>query len=75
MHGSDDVGVLQWSCSLDLSEAGPMSPEQVAHVMGVTRDQLRQIEAEAIVNARRAGIEWGELDFADDADEHAVLEP
>lgn len=48
------------SCSLDLAEDGPRTLDQVAILLGMSRERVRQIEEEALVQIRR---DWhaGEL--------------
>lgn len=45
------------SCALDVAEGGAMNTEEVAAVLGVTRQRVHQVEREAVrVLARRASL-------------------
>jgi hypothetical protein len=42
------------SCALDVADRGPHTLEQIAVVVGLTRERVRQIEDKAIRKVRRA---------------------
>lgn len=41
------------SCALDMADCGPWTHKEIAHVLGMTRERVRQIEREALERARR----------------------
>lgn len=72
-YGHDDVGQMRYTCSLDLADRGPMTLEQVGHVLGVTRERARQMETVAMFAARRAAPDRDEVEFPEPpADEMPV---
>jgi hypothetical protein len=58
-HGHDDPTALDYSCSLDMAEAGGLTLEQIAITLGVTRERVRQIERTALDRALRRAHEMG----------------
>lgn len=54
------------SCALDMADDGPRTLDQVAGLMGMSKERARQIEASALVKLREAlgadelddGIDW-----------------
>lgn len=64
-NGSAPLDTSQ-SCALDVADlaelAGGLTLEDTGEILGITRERVRQIEAAALVNARRAamalGIDW-----------------
>lgn len=53
------------SCALDMSEDGPRTLDQVASLMGMSKERARQIEASAMLKIREA-LGVGEFDELDD---------
>lgn len=45
------------SCALDLADNGPNILQHVGHLMNVTRERVRQVEASALQKLTRAGVE------------------
>ena len=43
------------TCSLDLSEQGGKTLDEVGAAMGLTRERTRQVESAALIRARKAG--------------------
>lgn len=55
-----EVEEMRESCSLDVADSGSKTLEEVGELMNLTREGIRQIEAEAIKKQKRA-LEWTRL--------------
>jgi hypothetical protein len=55
-----ELGQLKDSCALDLAERDGMTLEECGELMNVTRERVRQIEAEALFHMRQK-LEGGDL--------------
>lgn len=53
------------SCALDMAEDGPRTLDQIAGLMGMSKERARQIEASAMIKLR-AALGVGEFDELDD---------
>lgn len=53
------------SCALDMAEDGPRTLDQIAGLMGMSKERARQIEASAMLKIREA-LGVGEFDELDD---------
>lgn len=79
IYGTDPDDLLE-TCSLDVAEAGAVTLERVADLLGVTRERIRQIEEEAICNLSDAlaaqGMDADEVQhtLAQSAITHAINE-
>lgn len=53
------------SCALDVAAAGPSNLVAIGHMLGVSRERIRQLEVIALrkakVAARRAGLDLGDI--------------
>lgn len=45
-------------CALDAANAGPLTLEESAALLGMTRERVRQIEWEALRKLERMGVDW-----------------
>ncbi len=48
------------ACSLDLADEGERTLEEVAGMLAVSRERIRQIEAAALAKLERAGVQLGD---------------
>lgn len=53
----EDLLGMEDTCALDVADEGPQTLEAIGKMMGMTRERVRQIETQALLRARRRGLE------------------
>lgn len=51
-----EVWELEHTCSLDVSEQGGLTLEDVGHILNLTRERVRQVEVAGIEKLRASGV-------------------
>jgi hypothetical protein len=51
-HSAADINAMRETCAIDVAERGGLTLDEVGHLIGVTRERVRQIEAEALLDLR-----------------------
>jgi hypothetical protein len=51
-----EVWELEHSCSLDVSEQGGMTLEEVGHILNLTRERVRQVEVTGLDKLKSSGV-------------------
>lgn len=54
-HADRELWEIENSCSLDVADDGPHTLQEVATLLGVTRERVRQIETSGLAKVRRRG--------------------
>ena len=73
VYGHGDISALRETCSLDVADRGDHTLEEVADVLGVTKERVRQEEDHAIAKAQRrlrgqVATDWFGDDCGDDGE-------
>jgi hypothetical protein len=61
--GAPNLAKLPATCSLDVAELEDVTLEDVGQLMRVTRERVRQIEADGLASVRRALMRQGQLEL------------
>lgn len=61
-----EPGEMRASCALDLADLGGITLDEVAQVLGVTRQRVQQIESRALAKLHRSAHEGPLADLLDD---------
>lgn len=64
---------MQFSCALDLADSGELGLTQIGHVMGLTRERVRQIEKDALAKLGAYVSQDGLWDWADEEEDLDLL--
>jgi len=46
----DEPDMMRATCSLDLADEGPKTLEEIAEILGITKERVRQMEEEAMAS-------------------------
>lgn len=60
-----EVWEMRETCSLDVSERGGITLEEVGEILNLTRERIRQVEVSGLLKLKMSGLDLGELPMDD----------